>query len=387
MTSSYPLERGWYSNPEARGFRVPADPAGESARSFHRTVPGYAPTRLVDVPELAERWRVGRVFVKEESQRFGLPAFKALGASWAIARVLTERAGRSALPTYDDAVTAALAQPLTLVTATDGNHGRAVAHFAGRLGLRAVIVIPTFVGGHVAHAIEDEGAEVLRVGGSYDDAVREAATVAGASPDRVLVQDMGWPGYETVPGWIVQGYVSMPAETDEQLAALGLGRPDLVAVPVGVGSLAQAVVGHYRGAATAAGAAVLSCEPDSAACLLASLRAGEPVTVPTGDTVMAGLNCGTVSSAAWPVLQGGVDAAVAVTDEEAVHAVARLADLGVDAGASGAATLAGVEAALTGPGAGEHRAELGLGEESVVVLLSTEGGAGAGGLTSPDGAR
>jgi diaminopropionate ammonia-lyase len=154
-------------------------------------------------------------------------------------------------------------------------------------------------------------------------------------------------------------------EVDTQLG----GAPDLVAVPVGVGSLAEAVVRHYRRAG-ATHPSVLSVEPDTAACLLASLTAGRATTVTTAVTVMAGLNCGTISSSAWPVLRAGCDAAVAVSDQDALHAVADLDRLGVRSGPSGAASLAGARAVLTQPG---RRAALNLDEDSVVVLLSTEG--------------
>ncbi|MFL6098417.1 MAG: diaminopropionate ammonia-lyase [Actinomycetales bacterium] len=385
MTTADGEEPGWFRNPDARTFRAPAADHAGAARRFHRTVPGYAMTQLTDVPDLARRWRVGRVFVKDESTRFGLPAFKALGASWAIARILAERSGSAGLPTYDDALAAAADQELCLVTATDGNHGRAVAHFARLLGLRSVVVIPDFVGVEPERAIAGEGAEVRRVEGTYDDAVRAAVELADAAhgaDERILVQDMGWPGYESVPAWIVDGYATMADEVSEQLAASGVGAPDLVAVPVGVGSLAAAMVAYYRGPDSSPRPAVLSCEPASAACLLASLSAARPVTVPTGHTVMAGLNCGTVSGAAWPLLQSGVDAAVTVTEDQATRAVAELAGFGVSAGASGAATLAGVDAALSGSGAGQRRADLGLHAGSVVVLLNTEGATGAGGLRS-----
>jgi diaminopropionate ammonia-lyase len=163
----------------------------------------------------------------------------------------------------------------------------------------------------------------------------------------------------------VEGYQTLLEEVDTQLDAA----PDLVVVPVGVGSLAEAVVRHYRRPG-AAHPRVLSAEPDTAACVLASLTADRPVTVPTAATVMAGLNCGTVSASAWPVLRAGCDAAVAVSDDEALRAAGDLGRLGVSSGPSGAATLAGVRAALTGPG---RRAALGLGDDAVVVLLSTEG--------------
>jgi len=149
-------------------------------------------------------------------------------------------------------------------------------------------------------------------------------------------------------------------------------------IPVGVGSLAQAAVTHYRSRPDGSGpggsaAALLSVEPESAACVLASLVQDEPVSVPTGTTVMAGLNCGTPSLLAWPYLRGGLDAAVAVTDAGSVAAAHRLAACGVPAGPCGAASLAGACAALTGDGAAARRAALDAGPATTVVLLSTEG--------------
>jgi len=225
--------------------------------------------------------------------------------------------------------------------------------------------VPAVMLPQAAACIAGEGAQVVWVDGDYDAAVRRAAEFADAQPGRALVQDTAWDGYEEVPAWIVEGYQTLLEEVDAQLG----GAPDLVVVPVGVGSLAEAVVRHYRRPG-AAHPRVLLVEPDTAACALASLTAGRPVTVPTAATVMAGLNCGTVSSSAWPVLRAGCDAAVAVSDDQALRAVGDLGRLGVSSGPSGAAALAGVRAALTGPG---RRAALDLGDDTVVVLLSTEG--------------
>ncbi|GAA2889446.1 diaminopropionate ammonia-lyase [Streptosporangium fragile] len=336
-------------------------PAPAEAQAFHASLPEYAPTPLTELPSLAAELAVGRVFVKDESSRLGLPAFKALGVSWAVHRVLAERAARG-----EDA------GAVTLVSATDGNHGRAVARTARLLGRRAHIFVPKGVHPDAVTAIAAEKAEVTQAPGSYDEAVRQAAEAA-AAPDAVLIQDTAWPGYEKVPGWIVEGYSTLCVEIDEQLAAAGVSAPELVAVPVGVGSLAQAVVTHYRSRPSGRAPALLSVEPEAAACVLESLTGGEPVSVATGDTTMAGLNCGTPSSIAWPYLHGGLDAAVAVTDGDSARAAGDLAALGVSSGPCGAATLAGVRAVLTGVGAGERRTALGLGPTSVVVLLSTEG--------------
>jgi diaminopropionate ammonia-lyase len=335
----------WFSSPSARTWTL--SDVGEGARDFHRCLPDYAVTPLIELPALAGELGVGRLLVKDESSRLGLPAFKVLGASWACHQVLLRQPG------------------VELVTATDGNHGRAVARMAGHFGVAATVFVPEVMLPETAAAIEAEGAEVVRLEVGYDDAVRAAAAYAGESDDRALVQDTAWDGYMQVPAWIVEGYRTLLEEVDEQLG----GGPDLVAVPTGVGSLVEAVVRHHR-RPDAPHPSVLSVEPDTAACVLASLSADEPVTVPTGSTVMAGLNCGTVSSSAWPVLRDGCDAAVAVTDEEAQRAVADLAKLGLSSGPSGAATLAGVRVVLADPA---RRATLDLPSDAVVVLLSTEG--------------
>jgi diaminopropionate ammonia-lyase len=261
---------------------------------------------------------------------------------------------------------------LVLVTATDGNHGRAVARMARLVGVAAHVFVPGVTGPAVRRAIAGEGAEVSQVGGDYDEAVAAARRWAQERPGAALVQDTAWPGYQQVPGWIAEGYSTLFAEVDAQLAAAGAGPPALVAVPVGVGSLAQAAVTHYRGTAAAPGTALLSVEPDTAACLLASLHAGNPVPVPTRDTIMAGLNCGTVSALAWPCLAHGVTAAVAVTDAAARRAAGDLAAAGISSGPSGAASLAGARALLTGAGSAGRRGRLAIGAGSVLVLLSTE---------------
>jgi diaminopropionate ammonia-lyase len=406
----------WFSRPAARHWRTSIPET--AAPSFHAELPGYRPTELTELPALAAELGVGRVFVKDESTRMGLGAFKVLGASWAIARLLSENGpvndngpvnendpvNENGRITLRELRRAAAAHPVELVTATDGNHGRAVAWMARLLGLEARVFVPHVVPERARAAIAAEGATVTAGGDSYDEAVRQAAAYAGGSqqlagkdggsgaPGRLLVQDTAWTGYESVPAWIVEGYGTLLAELDRQFAERDLTGPDLVSVPVGVGSLAQAVVTHYRrGAAASEGSggpggrggsgavdgtsapAILAVEPETAAGVLASLRAEARQSVPTGGTVMAGLNCGTPSSLAWPVLAGGLDAAIAVTDQRATQAGADLARLGVRSGPSGAASLAGVRAALTGPGAGARRAGLGVTGSSVVLLLSTEG--------------
>ena len=187
----------WYFSPAARDWTGPSAPCG--AYAFHRSLPGYAPTPLVPVPAIAAELGVGRVLVKDEASRLGLPAFKILGASWACRQVLERHPGA------------------TLVTATDGNHGRAVARMAAQFGVGATVFVPAVMLPEAAARIAGEGAQVVWVDGDYDAAVRRAAEYAGAQPGRALVQDTAWDGYQEVPAWIVEGYQTLLQEVDAQL--------------------------------------------------------------------------------------------------------------------------------------------------------------------------
>ncbi|MEO3869984.1 diaminopropionate ammonia-lyase [Nonomuraea sp. B12E4] len=343
-----------YLNPEARLRGGPTAPAWDgAARAFHAGLPGYAPTPLAELPDLAAELGVGRVLVKDESSRLGLSAFKILGASWAVARLLADRFGLAGPVGTEPLRAAVTREPVVLTTATDGNHGRALARMARLVGAHAYVFVPEVLQQGVVDLIAEEGATIERVDGDYDEAVRRAAKYA-AHTGAELVQDTAWDGYERVPAWIVDGYRTLAAEIDE------CATPDLVVVPAGVGSLAQAVVTHYRGRAH-----VVTVEPDSADCVRRSLIAGQRVRVRTGVTSMAGLNCGTPSSAAWPHLLAGLSGAVAVGEGQVATAVADLAGLGVAAGPCGAAALAGVRRLPLD--------RLGLDRTATVVLLSTEG--------------
>lgn len=371
-----PAATQWYARPSARNWTCSAPPA--TAFDFHTALPGYLPTPLWELPALASELGVGRLMVKDESSRLGLPAFKALGVWWAAAHVVADRAGLTRPLTLDALCAATSRLSLTLVTATAGNHGRALARVAAQLGLRAHIFVPENTSPAAAMAIASEGATVTTVAGSYREAVEQAGRACAARPDAELVQDTAWPGYEAVPARIVEGYATLLHEVDAQLLDTGCRPPGLVVVPVGVGSLAQAVVGHYRSRKAKPPPAILGVEPAAAPCILESLTARELRTVPTGSTNMVGLNCGTPSSLAWPSLCAGLDAATTVHDQAATRAAADLERLGVSSGPSGAAALAGVRCALTGRGNAHRRSQLDVGSDSVVVLLSTEGSAAVG---------
>jgi len=363
-----------FVNPHATRGHDGATP-GREALAFHKKLPGYEPSPLIDAPRLAARLGVGKVWVKDESVRFGLPAFKFLGASWAIYRVLLNRIGGAIAPwqTFDELRDRfAPLMPLTLVTATDGNHGRAVAHMAKLLGCEAHIFMPHETTPARIDAIVGEGAAVTVVDGSYDDAVAQAARMAADSV--LIISDTAWEGYTEVPRWIMEGYTTILRELDEQLVQRGDPRVDLVAVQIGVGGLATAVVWHYRRPDLADQPAIVGVEPLAADCALASARAGHIVTLPGPHrSIMAGLCCGTPSLIAWPIISAGIDVFVAVADERAREAMRELAKAGVVSGETGAAGLAGLLALLTGDDRETHRQMLGLTAQSRVVVISTEG--------------
>jgi diaminopropionate ammonia-lyase len=336
-------------------------------REFQSSMPSYRPTPLVEVPDLAAELNVATVLVKQESSRLGLPAFKILGASWAVNCALSQRSGIDGPATSLNQLRERCG-PTTLVTATDGNHGRAVARMAALLGLSARIYVPGGTAEHTVEKISSEGAEVVQTNLMYDDVVRAAASSTAGRPDDLLIQDTAWQDYEQIPSWIVDGYGTLFAEIDEQLGERTI---HLVVVPTGVGSLLQAALQHYRDPALQPQPAVLAVEPITAACVAASLAEGRPVSVKTSaPTIMAGLNCGTVSTIAWPAIRDGLDAGVAVSDDQTRAAMRRLNELGIPAGPSAAASLAGVRVALGDP---HHRAALAISEESALVLISTEG--------------
>ena len=359
--------RGDRKDEAARPARAPID--------FHRRLPGYEPTPLHNAPELARLLEIGQVLVKDESRRLELPAFKILGASWATYRALEARLQRSLEPWQSlDELVARLAsvKPLTLATATDGNHGRAVAHVAALFGFAARIFVPAGTARARIEAIAGEGACVEVVEGSYDDAVERAAREAS---DRCLVvSDTSWAGYEQIPQWVMEGYSTVLWEIDEELQRRGERDPDLFAVPFGVGALAAAVVRHYRAPAREQRTKILSVEPLSAACMFASMEAGEIVTVPgPHQSIMAGLNCGQPSMIAWPIVSIGIDAFVAIPDDRAREAMRALARIGIVAGETGAASLAGLLELLTGSENDRYREVLGITERSRALIIVTEG--------------
>lgn len=344
---------------------------GRGPLGFHRRLPGYGATRLVDAPALAGRLGVGRVWVKDESSRAGLPAFKILGASWAIYRELEKRVSLKDWTTIDE-LAAQLdgLRPMTLAAATDGNHGRAVARMAALLGFDSKIYVPAGTSQARIDAIASEGASVEVVDGTYDEAVARSARDAG---DHCLViSDTSWEGYQDVPRNVIDGYSTILWEIDDQLGPRD--EPDVVVVQIGVGALAAAVVAHYRQPGRGHYPKIVGVEPTVANCMLASMRAGEVITIPgPQDSIMAGLNCGTPSLLAWPVVSAGINAFVEISDDRAREAMRALAGVGVVAGETGAAGLGGLIELLSGPETEQSRGTLDINESTRVLLVVTEG--------------
>jgi len=350
--------------------------AGRAALSTISAWRGYAETPLVALDALAAETGVGRVFYKQEAGRFGLGSFKALGGAYAVYRLLANLIleTTSERPTPEDILSgryAAICSGVTVSCATDGNHGRSVAWGARMFGCKAVIFIHETVSAAREAAIASYGARVVRTRGNYDDSVREAARTAAAESWRV-VSDTSYPGYTDVPRDVMQGYSVM---ADEALRQLGGNRPTHIFIQGGVGGLAAAVAAHFWEALGANAPLVIVVEPEAAACLLASAEAGKPTAV-GGDlhTIMAGLACGEPSIIAWPILEKGVAAYMAIPDEAAAETMRLLASGEAGArivgGESGVAGLAGFLVSVTRPAWKEM---LGLNSDSVVLVFGSEG--------------
>jgi diaminopropionate ammonia-lyase len=356
--------------------------AARRVRAFHRTIPGYEPSPLVSLATLAADLGVADLWIKDESSRFGLNAFKVLGASYAVASLLAESEGfAGGEVTFDDLVSVARRHgDLTVCTATDGNHGRAVAWAADRLDCNAVVYMPRDSSKSRFDAIASHQADVSIVDGTYDETVAQAARDAERH-GWLLVQDTAWRGYESVPTHIMQGYLTIMDEALEQLRG---ELPTHVFVQAGVGSLAAAVQAQYVELLGGARPVVAVVEPAHAACCLASLATGKrsPMSL-KGElpSIMAGLRCGTPSTLAWDILRDYTDVFVGCSDAVARTGVRTLArprsgDAAIVSGESGAVTT-GLLVTLLDTSSQALFADaveaLMLDVDSRVLLISTEG--------------
>lgn len=354
------------------------------AQAFHSSFPEYFCTPLVRLQNLARTLGVRDIFVKDESKRFGLNAFKVLGGSYAIGREIAKRLEISAEAlTYglltSPQVRERLGQML-FVTATDGNHGRGVAWTAQCLGQKAVVFMPKGSSLERLQNIRSLGAEAEITDVNYDDAVRLARRYAAAH-DGIVVQDTSWEGYEEIPLHIMQGYTTMVYEIAEQLAALGGVRPTHVFLQAGVGALAGAVTGFLADYYKDQCPQIIIVEPLNAACLYETARAADGALHKVGgdlQSIMAGLCCGEPCSLGWRQLAAHAGVFAAVPDEVAALGMRVLGnpiggDERVISGESGAAGLGLAAAALHGAKLNWLRQELELDGDAVILCISTEG--------------
>jgi len=336
----------------------------------------HAETPLHALPALARSIGVGAIHIKDEGQRLGLGSFKALGGSYAVIRLVLEEAGRRLGRGVDIAELAspevrAIAATMTFACATDGNHGRSVAQGAQLVGAKAAIFVHGGVSDERVAAIARYGADIIRVAGTYDDSVRQAARVA-EEKGWTIVSDTSWPGYERIPGLVMQGYTAIVREALRALPT----PPTHVFVQSGVGGIAAAVAGHLALALGERRSIFTVVDPARSACIVETARAGHPVKVPHGEpTVMAMLECYEPSLVAWRILARVADGFMTVDEDDAVNVMRRLANpLGNDpaivAGESGGVGLAGLLKAASDP---VCKMKLGLNGTSSIFVINTEG--------------
>lgn len=361
-----------------------SDKETQLVRNFHKSFSQYSVTPLESLPHMAKRLNLANVFIKDESKRFGLNAFKVLGGSYAIGRLLAERLDIPLEKLSMDILTSDETRKklgdITFATATDGNHGRGVAWTAQQLGQKAVVYMPKGSSKVRVENIRATGAECHVTEFNYDEAVRIANTKAEEN-GWIMVQDTAWEGYEDIPRWIMQGYMTLGIEALEQFKERGIDGPTHVFLQAGVGSYAGAVLGFLTKSMGDKYPLATIVEPHKANCIYKSMTAedGKPHNV-TGDldTLMAGLACGEPSTISWDILRDYAYASISCPDYIAANGSRILSSpLGDDprviAGESGAVGFGILDYIMRSDNAAEIRKNLKLDENSQVLLISTEG--------------
>ena len=354
----------------------------KKVRAFHASFPEYSITPLAKLDNLAKELGLASVYVKDESYRFGLNAFKVLGGSYTIGNYLAHKIGKdiSELPfnvLSSDEVKKSIGD-VTFVTATDGNHGRGIAWTANRLGQKSVVYMPKGSALERLHNIQSLGAEASITDLNYDDAVR----LANSNAEKygwVMVQDTAWEGYEDIPGWIMEGYTTMAAEAVEQLGDV---KPTHIFLQAGVGAMSGGITGFFADLYGDEDRPIITIvEPNKADCIYRSAKAddGKPHFV-KGDmnTIMAGLACGEPCTIGWSVLHDHADNFVSMPDYVAAEGMRVLGnplpgDQRVISGESGAATLGFVAEVMRNESLDWMREQLKLDKDSRVLCFSTEG--------------
>ncbi|MDO5116100.1 MAG: diaminopropionate ammonia-lyase [Synergistaceae bacterium] len=357
----------------------------KAARAFHESFPQYKITPLAGLDELAKFFGIKKLFIKDESYRFGLNAFKVLGGSFAMARYIAGLTGRPIEElNYDRLTSQELKEEtgeLTFFSATDGNHGRGVAWAANKLGQKSVIMMPKGSQKARFDNIRKEGAVTTIEEFNYDECVRKAAKAAAETPGGVVVQDTAWDGYEEIPAWIMQGYGTMAMEADRQFEAAAKDRPTHIFIQAGVGSLAGAVVGYFANRYPDNPPTFVVVESDQADCLYRSACAGDgSIRIVEGDmqTIMAGLACGEPNKTSWQILRDKVAVFVSLPDWAAANGMRLLGaplkgDPRVISGESGAAPAGFLYSLMTDDSLTPLREKLAIDENSRILLFSTEG--------------
>lgn len=334
--------------------------------SFHRSLKEYAPTPLTNLTKLARSLDIKELWIKDESGRFSLNTFKALGASYAIYKYLEGKQ-----------------EEVTFCTATDGNHGRSVAWAARKFGQKAVIIVPKNIGSARISNIQKYKARVEVIEGGYDAAVLHAREEAEKN-NYVLMQDTSWPGYTLIPTLIAAGYTTIMAEIDEHFNHPITPVFDFVFLQAGVGTWASSVVAYFRNRYPGKMPKFILVEPNEADAFLESAKNSQlSATRKSQQTIMAGLNCGTPSAIAWEILKDGIDLFLTIPDNYTIKAMQDLYfpfknDIQIFSGESGAAGLGGLIALACNPGLREIKDKIGLDKQSRVLVFNTEG------VTDPD---
>lgn len=351
----------------------------QRVRVFHASFSQYTPTPLVTLPGLAAELGLKSVCVKDESKRFGLNAFKVLGGSYAVARCLAERLNLTQQGLTKGQLQNAAADKITFISTTDGNHGRGLAWTARELGYPCIIYMPKGSEPTRRNNILALGAQCTITDLNYDDTVRMSWNLA-QEKGYVMVQDTAWEGYEQIPAWIMQGYLTLAAEILDQIQAASI-RPTHCFLQAGVGSFAAAVVAFLVAALGSDAPRIIVVEPHAADCFYQSALAGDGKPHAVGgslQTLMAGLACGEPSTLAWNILKDYTTAFMSCPDYTAANGMRMLAaplpgDQPIVSGESGAAGAGALHWLMCHPAAADQREALGLNADASVLLISTEG--------------
>lgn len=354
----------------------------EETHLFHQQIPGYKETPLVSLDALAKNLGVKSIYVKDESYRFGLNAFKVLGGSYALGKVLANKLGLTISEINFSRVADLLEKPVTFTTATAGNHGTGVAWASREMGQKAVVYMPKGAAQSSVKRIQNLGAECVVTDCNYDDTVRLASRMAEEN-SWILVQDTAWDGYEEIPTWISQGYMTMAAEAKQQIEDYGLEKPTHIFLQAGVGAMAGGVLGYFIDAYGPGHFRSVITEPEAANCLFKSVFAGSGVRVAVNgslNSIMAGLACGEVNPVTWDILRDCGDAFISVSDNVSATGMRILGnplsgDSKVISGESGAI---GIGALYTLCSSDEFaikdaKQKLNITDSSVILVFSTEG--------------